>query len=80
MLVVQGDNDPVVEPESAQIIHDGICSTRRDLQIVQSTRHGILNEDIGDARQKVRTFISGLALPEPSATDTASAPAGEAIH
>lgn len=80
VLIVQGDEDPVVEPESAQIIFDGICSTKRDLQIVRSTRHGILNEDIGDARQKVRTFISGLALPDPSATDTVHAPAGEVIQ
>jgi len=56
-LIVQGDKDPIVHPDSAQHIYDLMAATDRSLQWVKSKRHGILNENIGGAQHLVSTFI-----------------------
>ena len=56
-LVVQGDNDPVVDPESARQIHDLVGSHDKSIKWVKSGRHGILNENTGGTRTALSHFI-----------------------
>ncbi len=60
VTLVQGDNDPVVMPVSAQIVYDAIASKDKRLIMVQSARHGILHEDIGNTQQHVADFVQWL--------------------
>ncbi|WP_417812246.1 alpha/beta hydrolase [Thalassospira alkalitolerans] len=57
-LILQGDNDQVVDPASATLIkrHATNCSDI-DIQILNSDRHGILNEDIDGAIDRVIDFV-----------------------
>lgn len=57
VLIVQGDNDPVVHPDSAKRIHDALPGTDKSLQWVTARRHGILNENIGGSQALVTTFV-----------------------
>jgi len=57
ILIIQGDNDPVVEPDSARIIFDGLATRDKALHWVSSSRHGILNEDIGGTCKLLTDFI-----------------------
>ncbi|TCS60992.1 alpha/beta fold hydrolase [Varunaivibrio sulfuroxidans] len=59
-LIVQGDRDPVVDPESATLIHDRLGSSQKTLVYVPSTRHAILLEDIAGAQDRVANFLKGL--------------------
>jgi esterase/lipase len=59
-LVIQGDEDPTVDPSSAERIYSGIASEDKTLVTIPSTRHGILYEDIGDVHGKVLDFIADL--------------------
>jgi len=60
VLVVQGDEDPVVEPKSARLILDAPETPAKGLKWVASTRHGILNEDIGGCQDMVTAFVASL--------------------
>ncbi|WP_417814911.1 alpha/beta hydrolase [Thalassospira alkalitolerans] len=57
-LILQGDDDQVVDPASATLIkrHATNCSDI-DIQILNSDRHGILNEDIDGAIDRVIDFV-----------------------
>ncbi len=57
VCIVQGSDDQVVDPKSASLIRDGLGSDEVDFYMVRSNRHGILNEDIGDTREQVRSFL-----------------------
>ena len=63
-LIVQGDDDPVVDPDSARQIFDKLVTTDKALHWVPSKRHGILNEDTGDTCGLLSGFIA-RAEPEP---------------
>ena len=41
LLIIQGDKDPVVNPESADIIYDTIASAQKEKYIVHSDKHVI---------------------------------------
>ena len=56
-LIVQGDNDPIVVPDSAIKIHDALPGRNKALHWVQSHRHGILHENTGGTQNLVTTFI-----------------------
>ena len=64
-LIVQGDDDPVVEPDSARIIFDTLATEDKALHWVASGRHGILNEDIGGTCRLLFDFIerAGSGIP-----------------
>ena len=64
-MIVQGDDDPVVEPDSARIIFDNLATEDKALHWVASGRHGILNEDIGDTCGLLSDFIerAGSGIP-----------------
>ena len=58
VLIVQGSDDPVVAPSSAETIFDCIAHSDKEIKIVPSNRHGILNEDIANTQQLVLDFIA----------------------
>ncbi|NQV84996.1 MAG: alpha/beta fold hydrolase [Rhodospirillales bacterium] len=57
-LIVQGDNDPVVEPDSARQIFKKLTTIDKALHWVSSTRHGIVNEDTGGTCDLLSGFIA----------------------
>ncbi len=64
ILLIQGDNDPVVVPVSAQIVYDAVASLDKSLVTVTSSRHGILYEDIDSTQQRVADFVHRLERAE----------------
>ncbi len=60
-LVLQADRDPVVEPESANIILEKLGCDDKRLEIIQSTRHDTLYGDIGDTRKLVIDYLANLS-------------------
>jgi len=61
-LIIQADQDPVVQPESANIIIEKLASRDKRLEMIQSTRHGTLYEDIGDTRKLILDYLEGLGV------------------
>lgn len=59
-LILQGDQDPVVEPESAVILLEKIGSKDKRLEMIPSTRHGILYGDIRDTRKHIIEYLDSL--------------------
>ena len=60
VLVVQGDEDTVVDPKSANLIYQKLGSRDKTIHMVPAKRHGILNEDIGDTHDAVLAFAASL--------------------
>ena len=60
VCVIQALSDRVVDPKSATIVHEKAGSTVKELHWVESERHGILNEDIGETRKRVIEFLERL--------------------
>ncbi|MCH7693807.1 MAG: alpha/beta fold hydrolase [Proteobacteria bacterium] len=61
VILVQGTEDQVVDPRSAEMIRGKLGSEEKTLHMVPSRRHGILNEDIGDTHEKLLSFLASLA-------------------
>jgi len=66
----QGDKDPVVAPVSADIIMKKIRSEEKSVCIIESSKHGILSENIGNIHQLILDQLEQLELsnqlaPEP---------------
>jgi esterase/lipase/1-acyl-sn-glycerol-3-phosphate acyltransferase len=59
MLIIQADNDPVVDPKSADIIYNSILSSKKEKYLVKSEKHVItLQESINsDFFEKIVQFI-----------------------
>lgn len=60
VCVIQADNDRVVDPKSGTIAYEKMKSPVKELHWIESNRHGILNEDIGDTRTHVIDFLERL--------------------
>jgi esterase/lipase len=60
VLILQADQDPVVDPESADIILEKLGSSDKRLEIIRSKRHGTLYEDIGNTRQLILDYLETL--------------------
>lgn len=57
-LVIQAENDPVVDRESAKIIFKKISSQAKELFFVNSSKHGIINgEDLETVAKKIEVFL-----------------------
>ena len=56
-IILQGDDDQVVKPDSARLIFDKLTMKDKTLQWVSSGRHGIFNEDIGGTCKFLLDFI-----------------------
>jgi Serine aminopeptidase, S33 len=61
VTILHGSNDPVVDPESAKIIHDRVGSSDKKLHIVASDRHGILYEDIDNTQAIIISRLGEFA-------------------
>ena len=57
VLLVQATEDPVVNPESADLIYQGLSTSRKDLFRIPSARHGILYEGVGETHEKILEFV-----------------------
>jgi len=61
VTVIQGTEDPLVEPISAEIIHKKLGTDRKNLVMVPATRHAILYEDIGATQETIIQFLGALS-------------------
>lgn len=62
-LIIQGDNDPVVEPDSARQIFEKLATKDKALHWIPANRHGILNENTGDTCNLLADFIARVDTP-----------------
>ena len=58
--LIQADADHVVDPESARIALRKLASPIKDVHWIPSTRHGILNEDVGATHRLILDFLARL--------------------
>ena len=63
VAVIQGTDDPIIDPRSAELVLDKIASKETSLHMIPCARHGILKEDIGGTQELVITFLMSLASP-----------------
>jgi pimeloyl-ACP methyl ester carboxylesterase len=63
VTIIQGTDDPIVDPASARLIHDRIGSKEKSLHMIPSQRHGILHEDIAGTQALVVSLLGTLASP-----------------
>lgn len=62
-LVLQGTDDHVVDAESAELIMDKMTAAPwKRAVMIESERHGILNEDIGETRGAILKFLQSLCV------------------
>ena len=83
VAIIQGSDDHVVDPKSAQTIYDEIASEKKQLDWIESDQHGILGDDIGGCQDKVLSFITTLeatARTEAERQWTAAAAEAQAEH
>ena len=59
--LIQGTDDPVVEPKSVELIHKELGTSQKTLVMLPSARHGILYEDIGGTQQMIVSFLATLS-------------------
>lgn len=59
--IYQGTDDKVVDPKGADIMMKKLGTEQKELVMIPSDRHGILNEDIGGVQGQVIEFIEKLA-------------------
>jgi esterase/lipase len=71
VAIIQGTEDPIVDPASAQFLFDRIGSSKKSLHMVPSQRHGILYEDIAGTRALVMTQLQTMVT---SVTTTSRSP------
>lgn len=59
ILIIQADEDPVVNPDSADIVYDNIASSEKEKYIVHSNKHVItLEESVNtEIHEKIFAFI-----------------------
>ncbi len=62
-LILQGNNDPTVDPKSADIIYKKLGSAKKELITINSQRHGILMDDIDSTQDKILAFMGQLSNP-----------------
>ncbi|MEO1881116.1 MAG: alpha/beta fold hydrolase [Methylococcales bacterium] len=62
VLIVYADEDPVVHPDSVQIIMDKLASASKDCVAIHSRRHGILMENIGGTWDVINHFLHDKVL------------------
>ncbi|MEZ5848552.1 MAG: alpha/beta fold hydrolase [Geminicoccaceae bacterium] len=59
-LILQGRNDPVVEPKSAELYLARLASPEKELHWIDSDRHGIVLENVGETRSLLHAFVERL--------------------
>jgi acyl-CoA synthetase (AMP-forming)/AMP-acid ligase II/esterase/lipase len=61
VTILQNTGDPVIDPESATLIHDRIGSAEKVMQVIDSDRHSILHDDIGHSREMIISHTQELS-------------------
>jgi len=61
--ILQGTEDPIIDPEGARLIHDRIGSAKKSLHMIPSRRHGILKENVGNTQTLIISFLDALSSP-----------------
>ena len=61
VTIIQGTDDPIVDPASARLIHDRIGSRRKSLHMIPSQRHGILSGDVAGTQSLVISLLGSLS-------------------
>ncbi len=59
--IIQGTDDHVVDPESAELIISKLGSPNKELHWIETERHGVLYDDIGDTREITMAFLDSLS-------------------
>ncbi len=65
VLLLQGDRDPVIDPDSAEILFEGLGTHRKTLTLIPATRHDIVYRDPGGVHGTIAQFLD-LHLSMPS--------------
>ncbi len=60
VLLIQGSEDPTVDPASAEILYRGLPGKDKALVLIPSDRHGILLEDVGGTQERIIRFLRDL--------------------
>lgn len=68
VMIVQGSDDPVVDPSSSEVIKSRIRSSEKNLHTVISERHGILHDDVGGAQDLILQRLGAFAITQPAAS------------
>ena len=61
VTLVQGSDDPVVVPDSVNGILEYLGEVPVELKMIDSERHGIINEDIGETRATIVASLDAWA-------------------
>lgn len=61
VLLIQGDEDPVVAPDSAEQILAELGSSHKRVVSIPSNRHSIIYQAVGETRPTLRRFLASLA-------------------
>ncbi len=56
--IIQATHDHVVDPQSAEMAFERLGTEDKEMHWVESERHGILNEDVGDTHSHVLNFLA----------------------
>ncbi|MFT5447949.1 MAG: esterase/lipase [Gammaproteobacteria bacterium] len=60
VLLIQGDKDPVVVPDSIDTLREAMTGARVVAHTVASERHGLVHDNIGRTRALIHDFIKSL--------------------
>jgi esterase/lipase len=66
VTLIQGTDDPTVEPKSVELIHKRVGTSQKYLFTVHTERHGILYENIGDTHKIVLSSLAALSSSDGS--------------
>jgi carboxylesterase len=63
-LILQGRNDPAVNPRSAKLIFDALASPQKELKWMDFDRHVIVQGERRDeVFREIKTFVESVATP-----------------
>ncbi len=57
-LLLYADNDPVVSPQSSEIVYEQLGTTQKHLHPIKADRHGILMENLGGTWSVIDEFLN----------------------
>jgi len=57
-LLLYADQDPIVAPQSTEIVFEKLGSKQKQLQPIKANRHGILMENIGGTWSMIDEFLN----------------------
>ncbi|MDX1432895.1 MAG: alpha/beta fold hydrolase [Gammaproteobacteria bacterium] len=74
VTLIQAEDDPVVVPDGIEEIVDRLTQAPLTLEMVESDRHGIINEDIGETRAIITASLHAWAHTEDAVSLSESDP------